>query len=164
MTPHATPLMSARISFTAAVRRSNYRHWAVFPPTPTRIGSPKKAQRTVSHYFLFPSFPLFPLSLCFSSDTSVDVSQNHFKRTNLYVSKLASTITDDQLEQMFSPFGRIVKSTIWKDKVNDMGTGVGFVRYAREDDAQNAISALNGTIPMGCTSPIGVKIAKKQGK
>lgn len=37
--------------------------------------------------------------------------------------------------------------------------GVGFVRFDRKSEAEEAIEKLNGTIPTGCTEPITVKFA-----
>ncbi|XP_008476204.1 sex-lethal homolog isoform X4 [Diaphorina citri] len=91
-------------------------------------------------------------------------SGDDIKETNLYVTNLPRTITEDQLEHMFSPYGRIVQKNILKDKITGMPRGVAFVRYDKKDEAQNAIDGLNGTIPMGTTDPIMVKIAEEHGK
>ena len=40
-----------------------------------------------------------------------------------------------------------------------MSRGVGFVRYDKRPEAENAISNLNGTIPVGAKDPITVKFA-----
>lgn len=37
--------------------------------------------------------------------------------------------------------------------------GVGFVRFDRRSEAEDAITKLNGTVPAGCTEPITVKFA-----
>uniref|UniRef100_A0A8D9BCY5 Sex-lethal homolog n=1 Tax=Cacopsylla melanoneura TaxID=428564 RepID=A0A8D9BCY5_9HEMI len=91
-------------------------------------------------------------------------SGDEIKETNLYVTNLPRTITEGQLEHMFSPFGRIVQKNILKDKITGMPRGVAFVRYDKKDEAQNAIDTMNGTIPMGSSDPIGVKIAEEHGK
>lgn len=91
-------------------------------------------------------------------------SGDDIKETNLYVTNLPRTITEDQLDSMFSPYGRIVQKNILKDKITGMARGVAFVRYDKKDEAQNAIDGLNGTIPPGTTDPIQVKIAEEHGK
>ena len=40
-----------------------------------------------------------------------------------------------------------------------MSRGVGFVRYDKRPEAENAITSLNGTIPSGAKDPITVKFA-----
>jgi len=40
-----------------------------------------------------------------------------------------------------------------------MSRGVGFVRYDKRPEAENAISNLNGTVPSGAKDPITVKFA-----
>lgn len=40
-----------------------------------------------------------------------------------------------------------------------LSKGVGFVRFDRKNEAENAILKLNGTIPTGCVEPIIVKFA-----
>lgn len=91
-------------------------------------------------------------------------SGDDIKETNLYVTNLPRTITPEQLERLFSPFGKIVQTNILKDKITGMPRGVAFVRYDRKDEAQAAIDAMNGTTPDGTTDPIGVKIAEEHGK
>lgn len=39
------------------------------------------------------------------------------------------TVTEDQLEELFGKFGRIVQKNILKDKITGLPRGVAFVRY-----------------------------------
>lgn len=41
------------------------------------------------------------------------------------------TITEDQLEELFGKFGRIVQKNILKDKITGLPRGVAFVRFVR---------------------------------
>ncbi|EFH38975.1 hypothetical protein ARALYDRAFT_333237 [Arabidopsis lyrata subsp. lyrata] len=56
--------------------------------------------------------------------------------TQLFVSRLSAYTTDQSLRQLFAPFGQIIE-------------GFGFITFESEDDAQNALKALNGKIVKG---------------
>lgn len=45
------------------------------------------------------------------------------------------------------------------DIIEGISKGVGFVRFDRKSEAEDAIEKLNGKIPTGCTEPITVKFA-----
>ncbi|XP_065334879.1 sex-lethal homolog [Cloeon dipterum] len=91
-------------------------------------------------------------------------SSDEIKNTNLYITNLPRDITDDYLESMFNQFGQIVQKNILKDRATGMPRGVAFVRYNTNKEAEDAIAALNGTIPDGSMEPIQVKIAEEHGK
>ncbi|XP_030381512.1 sex-lethal homolog isoform X2 [Scaptodrosophila lebanonensis] len=86
------------------------------------------------------------------------------KDTNLYVINLPRSINDEQLDRIFSPYGRIVQRNILRDKLTGRPRGVAFVRYNKREEAQGAIQALNNTIPEGGTQPISVRLAEEHGK
>lgn len=50
------------------------------------------------------------------------------KDTNLYVTNLPKNITEQELDNIFGPYGYIVQKNILKDKVTGMPRGVAFVR------------------------------------
>ncbi|XP_059487403.1 sex-lethal homolog isoform X2 [Neocloeon triangulifer] len=91
-------------------------------------------------------------------------SSEEIKDTNLYITNLPRDITDDILEAMFNPYGKIVQKNILKDKISGMPRGVAFVRYNTNQEAMEAINGLNGTVPDGSMEPIQVKIAEEHGK
>ncbi|XP_034934017.1 ELAV-like protein 1 isoform X7 [Chelonus insularis] len=82
-------------------------------------------------------------------------SSEAIKGANLYVSGLPKNMTQQDLENLFSPFGRIITSRILCDNMS----GVGFIRFDQRVEAERAIQELNGTIPKGSTEPITVKFA-----
>ncbi|VDM95825.1 unnamed protein product [Thelazia callipaeda] len=86
-------------------------------------------------------------------------SSESIKGANLYVSGLAKTMSQVDLEELFKPFGQIITSRILSDNVTGISKGVGFVRFDRKSEAEKAIEKLNGKIPVGCTEPITVKFA-----
>ncbi|KAL9881464.1 sex-lethal homolog isoform X3 [Glossina fuscipes] len=86
------------------------------------------------------------------------------KDTNLYVTNLPRTITDDQLDTIFGKYGSIVQKNILRDKLTGKPRGVAFVRFNKREEAQEAISALNNVIPEGASQPLTVRLAEEHGK
>lgn len=68
---------------------------------------------------------------------------------NIYVGNLSWTMTDEDLNNMFSPFGEVTSAKILKDKMNGRSKGFGFVEMPNADEAQTAISNLNDTEVQG---------------
>ncbi|CAI5442860.1 unnamed protein product [Caenorhabditis angaria] len=86
-------------------------------------------------------------------------SNDQIKGSNLYVSGIPKSMTLHELEAIFVPFGQIITSRILSDNVTGLSKGVGFVRFDKKEEADNAIRTLNGTIPIGCQEQITVKFA-----
>ncbi|XP_075149807.1 RNA-binding protein 9 isoform X2 [Haematobia irritans] len=86
-------------------------------------------------------------------------SSESIKGANLYVSGLPKNMTQPDLEQLFSPYGKIITSRILCDNITGLSKGVGFIRFDQRHEADQAIKALNGTIPKNATEPIVVKFA-----
>jgi ELAV like protein 2/3/4 len=86
-------------------------------------------------------------------------SSEAIKGANLYVSGLPKNMTQQDLESLFSPYGRIITSRILCDNITGLSKGVGFIRFDQRLEAERAIQELNGTIPKGSTEPITVKFA-----
>lgn len=53
---------------------------------------------------------------------------DEIKETNLYVTNLPKTITEDQLDIIFGKYGTIVQKNILRDKMTGKPRGVAFVR------------------------------------
>ncbi|XP_011494955.1 PREDICTED: ELAV-like protein 1 isoform X8 [Ceratosolen solmsi marchali] len=86
-------------------------------------------------------------------------SSEAIKGANLYVSGLPKNMTQQDLESLFNPYGRIITSRILCDNITGLSKGVGFIRFDQRVEAERAIQELNGTIPKGSTEPITVKFA-----
>ncbi|KFQ13148.1 ELAV-like 2, partial [Leptosomus discolor] len=86
-------------------------------------------------------------------------SSASIRDANLYVSGLPKTMTQKELEQLFSQYGRIITSRILVDQVTGVSRGVGFIRFDKRIEAEEAIKGLNGQKPPGVTEPITVKFA-----
>lgn len=67
----------------------------------------------------------------------------------LFIGNLAFSITDDQLKEIFSPFGEVVSLNIVKDKFSGRSKGFAFVEYDNEESAQKALQSLDGSEQAG---------------
>ncbi len=62
---------------------------------------------------------------------------------NIYVGNLSWSMTDDDLNNLFSQYGSVSSAKILKDKVSGRSKGFGFVEMEDNDAANAAIAALN---------------------
>ena len=62
---------------------------------------------------------------------------------NLYVGNLSYEVTNSDLEQLLGPHGEVLTAEVIMDR--DSGRSKGFVERSSENEAQAAITALNGT-------------------
>ncbi|KAL3868705.1 hypothetical protein ACJMK2_041478 [Sinanodonta woodiana] len=86
-------------------------------------------------------------------------SCENIKGANLYISGLPKSLTQLDLEKIFSQCGTIITSRILYDQITGLSKGVGFIRFDQRVEAERAIQKLNGTIPDGASEPITVKFA-----
>lgn len=106
----------------------------------TSLNGLRMQQKTIKVSYARPSTPLI-------------------KDANLYVSGLPKNMTQEDLQRIFQPYGRIITSRILVDPCTGMSRGVGFVRFDKRPEAENAINNLNNTIPHSAKDPITVKFA-----
>lgn len=64
---------------------------------------------------------------------------------NIYVGNLSRETTEDELRQVFEPFGQVTSANIIKDRYSGESRGFGFVEMTTKSEAQAAINGLNGT-------------------
>lgn len=64
--------------------------------------------------------------------------------TQLRVSNLSEDADEDSLRMLFTPFGRIDKIFVAKDRETGRPRGFAFVRYMRHDDAAAAMKSIDG--------------------
>jgi RNA recognition motif-containing protein len=62
----------------------------------------------------------------------------------LYVGNLAWTVTDQDLQDVFSEVGEVDSSQVIIDRATNRSRGFGFVEMATEEGADAAIKRLNG--------------------
>lgn len=65
--------------------------------------------------------------------------------TKLYVGNLPWAINNDELKEAFKPHGIVISAKVVTDKESGRSRGFGFVEMENENEANNAIKALNGT-------------------
>ncbi|MCF3109667.1 RNA-binding protein [Niabella sp. CC-SYL272] len=64
---------------------------------------------------------------------------------NIYVGNLSWNLKDQDLQNLFAPYGEVTSAKIVSDKFTNRSKGFGFVEMAGDDEAKAAIEALNGT-------------------
>ncbi len=64
---------------------------------------------------------------------------------NIFVGNLDFNTTEDDLRQLFSPYGAVDRASIMTDRNTGRSRGFGFVEMANNEDGEKAIAALNGT-------------------
>ena len=65
--------------------------------------------------------------------------------SKLYVGGLPYSVTEGRLQELFSTHGTVESARVISDKFTGQSRGFGFVEMSSGGEAQNAISALNGT-------------------
>ncbi|XP_061780453.1 ELAV-like protein 1 isoform X2 [Nerophis lumbriciformis] len=109
-------------------------------------------------------------------------SSDTIKDANLYISGLPMSMTQKDVEKMFTCFGRIINSRVLVDQnsgttmtgdsredlatsslhplcVPGMSRGVAFIRFDKRSEAEEAVKTLNGQKPHGVSDPIAVRFA-----
>lgn len=64
---------------------------------------------------------------------------------NIYVGNLSWNLKDQDLQDLFTPFGEVSSAKIVMDKFTNRSKGFGFVEMANDAEAQAAIAQLNGS-------------------
>jgi RNA recognition motif-containing protein len=63
----------------------------------------------------------------------------------LYVGGLPYSVTEGQLQEIFSAHGTVESANVIADKFTGQSRGFGFVEMSSNSEAQKAIESLNGT-------------------
>ncbi len=63
----------------------------------------------------------------------------------LFVGSLPWGVDDAKLREIFSQAGNVVSAQVVMDRQTGRSRGFGFVEMSTEEEAQNAVSNLNGT-------------------
>ncbi|CAG9577871.1 putative RNA-binding protein [Leishmania major strain Friedlin] len=81
-------------------------------------------------------------------------------QTNLFVRKLASAVTEDDMRKLFEQYGTIMSFALMRDIHTGESLGTAFVRYSTHDEASAAMAALDGRELYG--RPISIQWAKRE--
>jgi len=65
-------------------------------------------------------------------------------KKELYVGNMPFSMTEDQMRELFSPYGTIESLVLKVDKFTGRSRGYGFVTFSTEEEATAAAEALNG--------------------
>src|SRR5690606_18770085 len=68
---------------------------------------------------------------------------------NIYVGNLSWSMTDEDLNNLFTEYGTVSSAKILKDKMNGRSKGFGFVEMEDDEAAKTAIANLNETEVQG---------------
>ena len=79
----------------------------------------------------------------------------------LYVGNLAYTVTEQELQDLFAPYGEVKTVNIVKDKFTGQASGFGFVEMGDKDMGQAAIDGLNGNDIGGRKIRVNEALAKE---
>jgi RNA recognition motif-containing protein len=63
----------------------------------------------------------------------------------IYVGSLPYSATEDQLEQLFNPYGKVTDAQVITDRFTGQAKGFAFVEMENDAEAEAAIAALNGS-------------------
>jgi cold-inducible RNA-binding protein len=63
---------------------------------------------------------------------------------NLFVGNMSFQTTETELRSMFEPFGEITRVNVVTDRNTGRARGFGFVEMTNDEEAAQAITALNG--------------------
>ena len=89
---------------------------------------------------------------------------NHTKavvrKLNIYIGNLARDVTEEDLRETFSAYGKITDVKVIKDRDSGEPKGFGFVEMPTDSEARSAIKNLNGTVLKGQT--VKVSVAKSR--
>ena len=82
---------------------------------------------------------------------------------NIYVGNLSWGLKDQDLANMFAPFGEVTTAKIVMDKFTQRSKGFGFVEMPNDEQAQAAISQLNGSEIEGRNLVVNESRPKEEG-
>jgi RNA recognition motif-containing protein len=86
-----------------------------------------------------------------------------FLKMNIYVGNLSWGLKDQDLANLFSPFGEVASAKIVMDKFTQRSKGFGFVEMPNDEQAQAAIAQLNGTEIEGRNLVVNESRPKEEG-
>ena len=82
---------------------------------------------------------------------------------NIYVGNLSWGLKDQDLANLFAPFGEVASAKIVMDKFTQRSKGFGFVEMPNDEQAQAAISQLNGSEVEGRNLVVNESRPKEEG-
>lgn len=87
---------------------------------------------------------------------------NSIPNDNLYIKPLLESTTEDDIFEIFKPYGHIIECKVMLDKNTGKTKQIGFVRFQTIEEAKNALLANNGRILKEGEPPMVVKYAESK--
>ena len=81
---------------------------------------------------------------------------------NIYVGNLSWGLKDQDLANLFAPYGEVVSSKVITDRETGKSRGFGFVEMASDAAGNEAISKLNGAVVEGRAMTVNVARPKEK--
>jgi len=81
--------------------------------------------------------------LKYSSRIIYLINPKRSKKMNIYVSNLASDVNEEDLNNLFSEYGKVSSAKVIRDMFSQESRGFGFVEMPGQAEAQKAIENLN---------------------
>lgn len=82
---------------------------------------------------------------------------------NIYVGNLSWNLKDQDLANLFTPYGEVASAKIVMDKFTQRSKGFGFVEMLNDEQAQAAIAQLNGSEVDGRNLVVNESRPKEEG-
>jgi RNA recognition motif-containing protein len=67
----------------------------------------------------------------------------------MYVGNLSFDVTQNQLQEMFAPYGSVQSAQLISDRETGRSKGFGFVEMSSDKEAEAAITGMNGQMVEG---------------
>ena len=81
----------------------------------------------------------------------------------LYVGNLSKQVTDAQLNDLATPYGKLVSANVATERGSGESKGFGFVEFTNADEARAAITGLDGRDVNGQALKVNEARPRKEG-
>jgi RNA recognition motif-containing protein len=81
----------------------------------------------------------------------------------LYVGNLSKQVTDAQLSELATPYGKLVSAAVATERGSGDSKGFGFVEFGSDDEARAAIAGLDGRDVNGQALKVNEARPRKEG-